>query len=238
VGRFLLAAFALAAIASLGSWLTVDGQRMIALPWLHLAYRPLFEDLVPSRLSVYTSLAAAVIVALWAASRAIPAWIRVVLCGLAVLAVAPNLASPEWAKRPQVPVLFTSNLDRRCLSEGETVLAFPYGPRGDTMLWQVDSGFWFHIAGGYIAPAPPAQFSRPPSVQRIAADDLPPKVTTQSIRLFVRLKNVGAIVLDARQEPFWKPLLAPLAKPQAVGGVLIYRLTPHSRTAAATCDHQ
>ena len=92
------------------------------------------------------------------------------------------------------------------------------------MLWQVESGFWFRMAGGYVAPYPPPAFTRPPSIQKIAADDLPPKVTTASLRLFVRREGVGAVILDAREEPFWRALLAPLARPEAVGGVLLYRL--------------
>ena len=225
-GRFLLAALVLASIASLGSWLTVDGHRLFSLPWLHLAYRPLFTDLVPSRLTVYAALAASVIVALWADADTPGPRVRVGACALAVLAILPNVSLGQWARRPAVPALLTSGLTRACLTRGENVLALPYGPRGDSMLWQVDAGFWFRMAGGYIAPYPPPAYTRPPSIQRIAADDLPPKVTVASLRLFVRRERVGAVVLDARREPFWRPLLARLARPQSLGGVLLYRLEP------------
>jgi hypothetical protein len=191
---------------------------------------------MPARLSVYSTLAAAVIVASWAASSAARAWIRVLLAALAVLAVAPNLSWRVWARSPEVPSLFTGGLYRSCLVRGENVLALPYGPRGDSLLWQVESGFWFRIAGGYISPSPPPQFSTPPSVQRIAADDIPPKVTVASIRLFARLKGVDAIVLDASEEPFWRPLLVQLARPQAVGGTLIYRLSTAPSRPPGGCE--
>jgi hypothetical protein len=222
--RFLGAALVLALLASFGSWLTVDGHRLVSLPWLHLAARPLFDDVMPARLAVYVALAAAATVACWAASTLAPARVRVALAVLAVLTVAPNFSWKAWAARPEVPHLFTSALVRACIPRGANVLALPFGPRGDSLLWQEESGFWFRIAGGYISPAPPAQFSAPPSVQRIAADDLPPKVTVASLRLFVRAKAVSVVVLDARAEPFWRPLLRELASPQAVGGALVYRL--------------
>jgi hypothetical protein len=115
------------------------------------------------------------------------------------------------------------------------VLALPFGPLGDSMVWQVDSGFWFRLAGGYVSPGAPPQFDQPPSVQRIAANDLPPKVTAATVRSFARLKDVGTIVLDADQEPFWRPVLARLARPQAVGGALVYRLSAASRALESTC---
>ena len=224
-GRFLVGSLTLVALESLGSWLTVDGQRVVTLPWVHLASRPLFDAIMPVRLSVYTALAAGVIVAIWAASTSPRTWLRVVLAGLAVLAVVPNLTWGAWARTPAVPSLFTTGLYRSCLGHGENVMLLPFGPLGDSLFWQVDSRFWFRVAGGYISPAPPPPFTEPHSIEQIAASDLPPKVTARAVAQFARLKGVTAIVLDAREEPIWRPVLARLAHPQAVGGALIYRLS-------------
>jgi hypothetical protein len=156
--------------------------------------------------------------------------------GLAALAVFPNLAWGGWAHSPPVPALFSPDLVRACLGREANVLAFPFGTRGDTLLWQVESNFAFRLAGGYIDPTPPPQFSSPRAVQEIAADDLPPKVTVGSLRTFVRLKRVTVIVLAAREEPVWRPLLARLARPQAIGAVLIYRLSRSPSSAATACS--
>lgn len=46
-GRFLVVGFALAVLCSLGAWLTVDGHRAVTLPWMHLAERPFFRNVMP-----------------------------------------------------------------------------------------------------------------------------------------------------------------------------------------------
>ena len=224
--RFLICAFALATLAFLGSWLTIDGHRIVTLPWIHLASRPFFQNMAPVRLSVYTALAASVMVSLWAASTKTRRPIRLLMTALAVLAVTPNLAWHDWVNSPRVPALFTTGLYRSCLPRGENVLAFPFGPGGTSMLWQADSGFWFRLAGGYVSPTAPPQFMSPHPIQQIAANDQPPKVTTGDIREFVRLKHIDAIVLDAAYASTWQPLLDPLAHPQRIGGAIIYRLQP------------
>ena len=132
-GRFLLVAFALGVIATLGSWLTFDGRRLISLPWVHLSARPFFEDLMPVRFSLYTALVTAVIVAIWLAATAAGAWVRIGLPVLAVLALVPNVGLAEWAgpeartlfaaSPPTIPALFTGRGYRDCLQKNEVVLA-------------------------------------------------------------------------------------------------------------------
>jgi hypothetical protein len=233
--RFLLSAFVIAGLASLGSWLTVDGHRLITLPWIHLASRPLFENIAPVRLSVFTALSAAVIVSIWAASATTRLPIRVLLSALALLAVTPNLTWGDWANTPKVPRLFTTGFYRSCLPQGETVLALPFGPGGSSMLWQADSSFWFRLAGGYVSPTAPPEFNSPHPIQQIAANDQPPKVTTQDIREFVRLKHVDTIVLDATQASRWQPLLDQIERPEQVAGVIVYRLTGTPRGSRQSC---
>ena len=48
--------------------LHANGRELLVLPWSHLADRPLFRNVMPVRLIVFASLAAAVMTALWAAS--------------------------------------------------------------------------------------------------------------------------------------------------------------------------
>jgi hypothetical protein len=233
--RFLISSVAIASIASLGSWLTVDGHRLIELPWIHLATRPLFDNVAPARLSAFATLSAAVIVSIWSASAVTRLWIRVLLSGLAVLAVAPNVAWSGWAHSPKVPTLFTTGLYRNCLGRGENVMALPFGGADDSMIWQADSGFWFRLVGGYVSPTAPPQFTSPHPIQQIAANDEPPKVTTKAIREFVRAKEVSAIVLDAADASIWQAVLNPIARPEKTGGVLIYRVPRAPEGSARSC---
>ncbi len=232
-GRLLLAALLLTAIATLGSWLTVDGHRLTTLPWVHIGWRPLFDDLMPVRFSLYTALTIGVIAALWAAATKTP-WLRIGLPALAVLALAPNLALAEWAgpgartlfaeAPPTIPRLFTGDGYRSCLQKNEIVLALPFGARGNSLIWQAKSGFWFRLAGGYVANTVPPFFQRPPAVATVASNDLPKRITAQDVRAFARAASVTTIVLDADQSGPWRKVLDQLGPPHAVDGVLIYSL--------------
>jgi hypothetical protein len=222
--RFLLAAFVLAIFFSFGVWLTIDGHRALRLPWTFVINAPLLENVMPVRLMVYASLAAGVMVALWAASDVRPRWLKIGLTGLAVLALVPNVSWSAWARTPQVPRLFTTSLYKSCLGKGENVLLLPFGTDGDAMLWQVSSNFWFDDAGGYISPFPPTGYTELNGIRRIALEGIPPEVTTNDVLQLVRLENVTSVVVDARARSLWAPVLRAFARPQVVGGALIYRL--------------
>ena len=222
--RFLLAGFLLALLFALGPRLTIDGHEHFGLPWEHVAFRPFFENVMPVRLAMYATLAAAVMTALWAASAARPAWLRVVLPVAAILALVPNLGWQAWSRSPTVPALFATPLYKSCIGRGENVLLLPFGTLDDTLLWQVRSGFWFRVAGGYVSPSPPPAYDHPAGAFAVATENLPPKVTTQSVRQLVRAKGVTTIVLEEEGSAIWRAALQPLAKPQMVGGTLLYRL--------------
>jgi hypothetical protein len=236
--RFLLAAFLLAVFFSLGVWLTIEGNRVLRLPWQYVINKPLLENVMPVRLMVYASLVAGVMVALWASSDARPRWLRVGLTGLAVLALLPNVSWSAWSRTPQVPRLFTTSLYKSCLGRGENILLLPFGTDGDAMLWQVDSNFWFDDAGGYISPSPPAEYTELDGIRRIALEGIPPDVTTNDVLQLVRLEHVTSVVVDASARSLWAPVLRPFARPQVVAGALIYRLfaSPQLRQTCAAAS--
>jgi hypothetical protein len=224
VGRFLLASLAVAALASLGSWLTVYGHRVVTLPWEHIAFRPLFENTMPVRLSMYTALVASLIVAIWSSASWDPLWLRILLPALAVLAIVPNLSLDAWARSPHVPAFFTEKRFESCLRPGENVLIFPYGPRGDSMLWQAENDFRFRLAGGYVSPKVPQSFTPTDAIAHVTTADNPAEVTTGGILELARLKSVTSILVDARRAEPWRSLLRRLPKPREAGGVLVYHL--------------
>jgi hypothetical protein len=233
-GRFLLLAFALGVFATLGSWLTVDGHQLISLPWIHLGSRPLFENVMPVRFSLYTALVTAVIVALWVAGTRAGTWGRVVLPVLAVIAVVPNVGLASWAgpnartlfasAPPAIPTFFTDGAYRRCLRKNEVVLALPFGARGNSLIWQAKSGFWFRLAGGYVMNAVPPFFHELYPGDQIADNQVPSKITLDDVRGFTHAASVTSIVLNGAQSRPWRKLLDSLGQPQVVDGVLIYRL--------------
>jgi hypothetical protein len=224
-GRWLAVAFLVAVVTALGSWLTVNGKELFVLyPGAWLAAKPFFKQAMPVRLMVFAALAAAVMTAIWAASSRRPRSLRIALPALAVLAIAPNVAWGAWARTPEVPRLFTTSMYKSCIGRGENVLLLPFGTLGDSMMWQARTGFWFRDAGGYISPYPPPSYTWLDGMRRIATEQSPPDVDTNSVLQLVRAKRVTTIVVDMKAEKLWGPVLAPLGEPQDAGGTWIYRL--------------
>ena len=233
-GRFLLIALALATLASLGSRLHVAGHRLVPLPWGLVDSLPLLDNVLPGRLMLFASLAAALIVAVWAASSDAPRWMRTLLPALAVLSLVPNPAANVWAVTVHLPSFFTSGAYRTCLRRDENILPLPVSNNGDSMLWQSESDFWFRMAGGYLTEGPPPPFAKPPAVAAIANNVTVPANQPQLIGQYVRLKRVTTIVVDERVSSDWRPVLDKIVTPQEIGGVLLYRVAGTSRPAGCS----
>ena len=231
--RLLFVLFVAAVVATLGSWLTVDGDRLFKLPWTLVADRRLFENVMPVRFSVFCALLGAVVAALWLASTR-RRWTRIVLAAAALVAVAPNLSWGAWSRRPDVPALFTTGAYRDCIPRDANVIVFPVGPRGDSMIWQADSHFWFRMAGGYITPTVPPSFTHPAGIQHLTTADRPSEVTPAAVRELARLKSASTVVLDARAARTWLPILRPLGPPQRAEGAFVYHLSGGADPACTT----
>jgi hypothetical protein len=157
--RFLLLGLGLSAFVALGTSLIVDGRTLFALPWSAVADLPGFGNALPFRFSVYASLAAGVIVALWTATTRGLLYARpYVLPALAVAALIPAVSETSYPSfrptHPPRPAFFADALYRSCLLRGETVAIFPFGGGGHALLYQAESGFWFDVAGTGLQPQP------------------------------------------------------------------------------------
>ena len=175
-------------------------------------------------------------VAVWASSHDVSRLVRTGLVVLAAIALAPNPTADAWRSTPHVPAFIAQRLYERCLGPGDNVLVFPFGPAGDSMLWQADAGFRFQMAGGWIAPALPPSFTSPAGVADIAIYHAVPDHDAQPVRDYVRIKHVSVIVLDPgiKDIVHWQTVLRKIEKPVSVGGVLVYRLrgSPPGRCTA------
>ncbi|MEI8106052.1 MAG: hypothetical protein WCH31_09485 [Actinomycetes bacterium] len=229
-GRFLLAAFVTALVASLGADLVVAGSHSIWLPWVLLEHRAPFNNVLPARFALFMWLAVAPIAAI-ATAGVSRRWIRVALPTLAMLALVPNPSSGKWATSYSVPAFLSDASYRGCIDPGETVLPLPISSGGNANLWQVASGFRFSLAGGYVAPSPPQPFLAPADIATVAIGyDLGPDQAA-ALRTFIRVEGVTAIVVDRNFFSRYAGALDGLAAPRDIGGVLFYRLSP----AAPSC---
>jgi hypothetical protein len=228
--RFLLASSALATLAALGSELFVAGHRIAPLPWSLLDRLPIFNNMLPGRLVLYVTLAAAVAAALWVASTEAPAWLRVGLPALAVVALLPNLGVGAWKRTPNLPAFFAQRRYEDCVRRGDNLLVIPYGYTGDSLLWQATSGFYFRMAGGNIGPVIPAGFAGTPVI-RLLNDDIRPGDGGTVLEV-ARRKGVSTIVVDEHDPWPWKDVLAGIGRPERVGGMLLYPVEPGPATSA------
>ncbi len=240
-GRFLVASFLLAALAALGSELTIDGRTVlplpwgrgvVPLPWEHVAYLPLFDNVLAERLSLFVALATAVMVSLWTAAvrEGVLQWLPP---ALAILAIAPNPAAAGWVTPFSVPAFFTESAYRTCLSPGENILPLPVSFGGDANLWQVESGFKFTMAGGYVASGPPSQFVTSDVVGRVAYGNPVPAEEAETLITYIRAKHVTSVIVDKSERRLWSGALNRIAAPRDIGGVLLYKVASPVRR----CPH-
>jgi hypothetical protein len=191
VVRFLGVALAVAFVLTLGTGIVWRGPIYRALPWKYAARLPLLNNVLPARMSVYIALIVAVVVALWTARRT--GWTRWVLPALAVAALVPNLARGYWTVHPERWAFFTSKTYELCFPKNENIAIFPFGQWDDSTLWQAESGFYFRIPEGYLAPAPPEKNYRSDPLIRLVTNTIE-NPTTQEIVAFAKNKKVDRIV--------------------------------------------
>ena len=171
------------------------------------------------------------------------AWLRFVLPVLAVAALVPAFWHSNFASTPQRVPFFADGLARSCIPTGETLVVFPFGVAGDSMLWQAEAGIRFRLAEGYLWPLvfgakPPSTFDADPTVYAldfIAYESLPTMdallafAATHDVARFVSV--VGSGYPSARQ-------LKAFGSVEQIGGVssrrrAANRRSPRSRSRRA-----
>ena len=221
--RIMVTMLAVVVVLLLGSHLHIAGYPTIPLPWKLLDHW-LLSEVVPARLGVYMFLIVAVITAMWLAqpgprNRALAKW---ALAAVAILILLPDIGSGFWRFSPPNPPFFTTHEYRAALRRGETVLMLPYGYLGFSMLWQAETGMWFRMTGGYLNPAPPANYASDPLLPALYGQVKPSPVV---LRSFLARRHVGAVILDPAEPQQWPGALAALGlKPVSVGGILLYQV--------------
>lgn len=225
LARTLLYGLAIVCVLALGPVLHVAGFELpAALPGVLLARLPLLDDALPARFTLYAFLIVAVIASEWLATGKST---RMVKCSLAVAVIAfglPNLSPLSWRSPVSTPGFFRTNIYRRYLRRGDTIIILPYGYNGDCMLWQAQTNMYFRMAEGYGAGAPDQFLTWPISEAFLFNRWFVPDAAEQ-LRAFLAAHKVSAIVVaDSTFEP-WRNLLATLdITPIRIGGVRLYQL--------------
>jgi hypothetical protein len=219
--RLLVLCFAVCVLASLGPNLLIATRATVPLPWEIPTHVPVLRYALPIRFALFTSLAVAVMIAMWLAQRT--SVIRWAVAVIAVVSILPNFGSVAWRSSAVDPALFDGEGYKAYLQPRDNVLTVP--PWGQNERWQARTRFRFNIVGGYVGHYP-LSYSLQPTFRTTLSTKLSPNYV-RDVRAYVAAKRVTVILVDKRRPGPWRRLFAPLGvKPLDTGGVLIYRLAP------------
>ncbi len=223
-GKLLVLSLALVALFSLGPYLHLLGAISIPMPWWLLGKLPLINQALPSRFGMYLFLLVALIASIYFGDTAHPAWLRTGMAMLSILFLAPDPAYFAVASATAGEPLFCRSGEyKRYLVPGDIVLFLPHGEESMSLLWQVESGFYYRIATGRVAIVPP-RWGRWPILQSFDSDIEIPDFSEQ-LKAFLGANGVKAIIVEERNQRRWPELLRRLnLNPIAVDGVLLYRI--------------
>jgi hypothetical protein len=227
---FLLSMFVVLVLCSFGPYLHVKGRSLWPMPWWFVEKLPLLRQALPVRFSLYTSLVAAIIAALWLASLAEQeSMLGYMLALLAVLTLIPNIRGRRsyWLTDLadlHIPAFFSNGDYKRVLKPDDNIIALPYGHMGNSMLWQTTAHLYFRMAGGYVTAYTPPAFARWPVVTMFFAGKPEPELRGD-LTHFCEEKEVRAILLAPDAAKAWDPALRELDWERIeVGGIVIYRI--------------
>ena len=228
--RFLLFALGLASVAALGDALHVGGDRIVTMPWALVGDLPIFEHMLPARLTLYVALAAGIVVAQWVASAT--GGDRILLPMLSVIALIPTLGPGTWRLTPDQPSFFAGAY-RSCLARGDNVLVLPYNYTGNQMLWQAQTDFYFRMAGGYVSVEIPTFFYKW-AIVRVVNDHVPDGGAADILAL-ARGTGASTLLVEQSDPTPWGSVLASVKPRLSVGGMDVYGLLPGGAARSAAC---
>jgi hypothetical protein len=228
LGRFLSWFMFVVLLLSLGNHLVLDGNATgVPLPWNLIRQLPAFTYATPARFLVYLWLAAALALAIWLERPRFRAgrWLAACLVGVTLL---PNLTGLPWGTRVDEPQLMSSSSLSRYVPNNSTVLALPFGSAGDSMFWQIQAGFRFRLAGGYVSWALPRLY-RELTIIEVLTGHPPHLHIRQRLCAFITKTHTETILLREHTVKDLPGVLATLnIRPVHAGGFAIYRVTPAS----------
>ena len=220
--RVLVGSLAIVLVCALGPRLRVGGWTGFPLPWKLAMHLPIIKSALPSRFTSYAFLAASLIITQWLADGSrLKIW-RMTVAALLALAFLPNLSVASWLSAPSLPAFFTQGGYTQALRPNETVVAIPYGIRGETMWWQAASGMFFRMAGGYTGRTP-REFERWPIVNALMTGTMIPDAAVQ-LAAFMAEHDATAVMIDDADREMWAATLDAIdSAPQHSGGIWLYR---------------
>jgi hypothetical protein len=227
--RVLLWMFLILVLCSLGPYLHFMGRSLWPMPWWLGEKLPLLRQALPVRFSLYISLVAGIISALWLASLSGKQIVIAYMVALfAILTLIPNVRGETayWftdLREHRIPAFFLNSDYKRVLEAGDIVIVLPYGNKGNSTLWQARSDMYFRMAGGYVTAYVPASFARWPVVHMFY-DGKPISGFEDNILAFCKANRVRAVIVAEGGED-WDLALTKMGWDRSrVGDVTMYKV--------------
>ncbi len=218
--RLLLVAAATTFVVALGAHLHVAGYQTITLPLDWTKELPIFNDIIPSRIAMFTTLAVSIGFAAWLATPGRHTVGRWLVAAVAVVAIFPNVTQSLYGEPPKNPRFFSTAMYRHYLKQGETVLVLPYAYNGSSDLWQAETGFYFYMPEGYAGQVVPPSFLASTVAVRLLQNTPPP---ASELGTFIRQHYVSDVVVELKAASLWSGVMRELGlSGRAVGGVILY----------------
>jgi hypothetical protein len=233
-GKFLIAMLAATVVASFGPALRVVGRTIFPMPWAVVARLPLISIGLPVRFMMYAFLILGVMIAMWFATSTARRLTKCVAAAVIVASIAPNPHASFWVSRLDIPEFFADGSYAKEFSPREIILPLPWAEKGNSMYWQMQSGMYFRMAGGWTGFSP-FEFRRMPIVSLFSGQTGLPEAGDQ-LKAYIARFAVTAVVADPSYERFdtLEPALASLGvAAEQSGGVLIYKIPPGKFAAYA-----
>ena len=235
VGKFLTILLAVLAISALGPSLHVAGRQGFWMPWAVVGRLPLLSIVLPVRLMMYAFLVVAVMIAMWFSSSSLRPRAKWVAAAIILVSLAPNLHASFWISPLDIPAFFTERTYATEFQPHEIILPLPWGQKGNSMYWQLQSGMYFRMAGGYTGEFAPFEFARMPVANYFYGGiDLPE--AGDQLKTYIARFGVQAVIADPKEENFdtFKPTLDSLGVAgRNEQGVWIYKIPADSFAAYA-----
>jgi hypothetical protein len=232
VGKFLTILFAALVIAAIGPTLHLAGRPGIPMPWAIAGRLPLVSIALPVRFMMYAFLVVALMAAMWFAASSARPLAKCAAAAIIVASIAPNPHASFWVSRLDIPAFFTDRTYAAELEPREIILPLPWGQRGNSMYWQLQSDMYFRMAGGWTGFSP-FEFNRMPVAKYFYGGiDLPE--AGEQLKAYIARFGVRAVIADPKEanfESFKRTLDCLGVAALNEKGVWIYKI-PRDRFAA------
>jgi len=208
-GRFCSLVFLLCLVCSFGPYLWVAGKCTgIVMPWMAMVHLPLLAGALPARFTMFASLAAAIIAAIWLAQPGRRA-LRLALGLAACIALLPQ--PHPWRPLPDAK-FFAPGRVQQVLGAHPRLLLLPFAINGPSSYWQMQNQFGFTQVGGYLGfPPRPAQSYK--AVIELFGDHMGQSLVAADFAAYAREAGAQYIVAGPGADPAELNVIATLGWP-------------------------